>query len=249
MNIEERLLTINPYSRPGKKLNSHKYILIHYVGNPGSSALANRNYFNNLPKINEERIKQGLSPIYASSQYIIGLIGEKINCIPEDEVAYHAGNYTVNCNSIGIEVCHPDVTGVFSDTTKQSLKELVQDLVARYGIKEENIKRHYDITGKKCPLAYVNDVAWLELKSFLLDKNVDNEIKKEEFNMAKVYKNGSTRENVFAETNFRTKTGSLNPWEQVECLDVVNGAYLVKYKVDGTNTYKTGFCKYHGGVN
>ena len=66
--------------------------------------------------------------------------------------------------------------------------------------------------------------------------------------MAKTYKNGSTRENVFAETTFKTKTGSLDKYEQCECLDVVNGAYLVKYKVNGTNSYKTGFVKYNGGV-
>ena len=239
MNKIERFLTINPYSRPGKKLDSHKYILIHYVGNAGSSAMANRNYFESLKN----------KHICASSQYIVGLNGEIIHCIPDDEVAYHAGNYTINCNSIGIEVCHPNADGKFTDVTINSLKELVQELVSKYGIEEKNILRHYDITGKKCPLGYIDNTAWAELKSKLLNKdNTEAQIIKEEFNMAKTYKNGSTRENVFAETTFKTKTGSLDKYEQCECLDVVNGAYLVKYKVNGTNSYKTGFVKYSGGV-
>lgn len=239
MNKIERFLTVNPYSRPGKKLDSHKYILIHYVGNAGSSAMANRNYFESLKNRH----------IYASSQWIVGLEGEQVHCIPDDEVAYHAGNYTINCNSIGIEVCHSDWSGKFTDVTINSLKELVQELISKYGIEEKNILRHYDITGKKCPLGYIDNTAWEELKAKLLNKdNTEAQIIKEEFNMAKTYKNGSTRENVFAETTFKTKTGSLDKYEQCECLDVVNGAYLVKYKVNGTNSYKTGFVKYSGGV-
>lgn len=77
------------------------------------------------------------------------------------------------------------------------------------------------------------------------EKPVEN---KEEFNMAKTYKNGSTRENVFADTGLTVKIGSLNTYEQCECLDIVNGRYLVKYKVDGTNNYKCGFVEYHGNV-
>lgn len=72
--------------------------------------------------------------------------------------------------------------------------------------------------------------------------------KEEEFEMAKTYKNGKTRENVYAETNLKTKIGSLNPYETCECLAVVNKRYLVKYKVDGSNNYKCGFVKYNGGL-
>lgn len=80
------------------------------------------------------------------------------------------------------------------------------------------------------------------------EKPVVNE-NKEEFNMAKTYKNGSTVENVYADTGLTIKIGSLNTYEQCECLDIVNGRYLVKYKVDGTSNYKCGFVKYSGGVN
>lgn len=71
---------------------------------------------------------------------------------------------------------------------------------------------------------------------------------REEFEVAKTYKNGSTKEIVYADTSLKTKTGSLNPNEVCECLAIVNGKYLVKYKVDGTSNYKCGFVKYSGGV-
>ena len=50
MNIEDRLLTINPYSRSGEKQNKIEKIVVHWVGNAGSSAIGNRNYFENYVK-------------------------------------------------------------------------------------------------------------------------------------------------------------------------------------------------------
>ena len=71
---------------------------------------------------------------------------------------------------------------------------------------------------------------------------------KEDFEVAKTYRNGSTSEPVYADTTLKTKTGSLDKYEVCECLAVVNGVYLVKYKVNNSTAYKTGFVKYSGGV-
>jgi N-acetylmuramoyl-L-alanine amidase len=48
MDIQQMLLTPNKYSRPQNKLTDVKGIVIHYVGNAGSKAVANRNYFESL---------------------------------------------------------------------------------------------------------------------------------------------------------------------------------------------------------
>lgn len=50
-----KYLTINKYSRSGEKQNKIQYQVVHWVGNANTSAIANRNYFNNLPSINKER--------------------------------------------------------------------------------------------------------------------------------------------------------------------------------------------------
>ncbi len=91
MYIVEQLLDINNYSRPGLSMKEIKGIVIHYVGNAGSSAIGNRNYFNNLATTRAT---------YASSHYIVGLEGEVIMCVPENEIAYHAGNLDVNYSYI-----------------------------------------------------------------------------------------------------------------------------------------------------
>lgn len=148
MEITERLLTPNKYSRPQTKLGKVKKIAVHYVGNAGSTAIANRNYF--------EGLKNGKG-IYASCHYIIGLQGEIIRCIPESEIAYCTNS--ANGYSISIECCHPKADGKFNEATYNSLVELCVDIAQRYNLNPiEDIIRHYDVTGKKCPLYWVNNV-------------------------------------------------------------------------------------------
>ena len=139
------LIEPNKYSRPQTKIGTIKNIVVHYVGNAGSTAENNARYFNNL--------KNG-SGTYASAHYIIGNDGVVIRCVPENEVAYHASS--ANSYSIGIEVCHPDSTGKYTDLAYKSLIELLVDLCTRYKLEPtQAISRHYDVAGKMCPKYYV----------------------------------------------------------------------------------------------
>ena len=165
MKVQTELLTINKYSRPATKIGKIKNVVIHWVGNAGSSAINNRNYFESLKT----------KGTYASSHYIVGLEGEIIQCVPEDEVAYHASS--ANSYSIGIEVCHPNWIGKFNEKTLVSLYELCADICKRYSLNPlTDIIRHYDVTKKICPKYYVeNPTEWQQLKSNvnkLLNSNV-----------------------------------------------------------------------------
>ena len=143
MKITDALLTPNKYSRPQIPLKSVKKVVLHYVGNPKSSAMANRNYFEN----------QKSGGRYVSSHYIVGLEGEILRCVPENEVAYCSNQ--ANTYSISIECCHPDATGKFTDATTASAAELCAYLLKKYGLSVDDLIRHYDITGKQCPLWFV----------------------------------------------------------------------------------------------
>lgn len=74
------------------------------------------------------------------------------------------------------------------------------------------------------------------------------ETSKVEFETAKTYRNGSTSEPVYADTARTVKIGSLNPWEECDCLGTVGGMYIVRYRVDGTTGHKVGLVVYSGGV-
>ena len=140
MTIQEMFLTPNKYSRPQIPLKEVKKIAVHYVGNPNTSALANRNYFENC--------KEGGR--YVSSHYIVGLKGEVIQCIPTDEWSYCTNQ--ANGYSISIECCHPKSDGVFNDSTYVSLCELCAMLLKKYNLTTDDLIRHFDITQKTCPL-------------------------------------------------------------------------------------------------
>ena len=161
MNIKEMLITPNKYSRPQTKIGTIKNIVIHWVGNAGSTAENNAKYFDGL-KVGKKN--SAGSYIYASSHYIIGNDGTIIRCIPENEVAYHASK--ANSYSIGIEMCHPNWTGKFTDLAYKSLVELVVQLCNRYKLEPtQAIIRHYDVTGKDCPKYYVRHLdEWEKLK-------------------------------------------------------------------------------------
>ena len=155
IKVKEMLITPNKWSRPQTKIGTIKNIVVHWVGNAGSTAENNAKYFDSL--------KDGRG-VYASAHYIIGNDGVVIRCVPENEVAYHVSK--ANNYSIGIEVCHPDNTGRYTDLAYKSLIELLVDLCSRYKLEPTQvIIRHYDVTGKICPKYYVeNEKAWKQLK-------------------------------------------------------------------------------------
>lgn len=144
--VIKNYLTPNEYSRPGKELKEVNAIVVHYVGNPGTTAALNRSYFENLKDTHATS---------ASSHYIIGMEGEIIQCVPLNEISYASNNR--NKDTIAIECCHPDETGQFTTATYKSLVKLVAALCRTYDLDPETgIIRHYDVTGKYCPLYYVN---------------------------------------------------------------------------------------------
>ena len=150
--ISEQLLTINDWSRPGVKIKRLDYIVIHYLGNPKTTGQENHDYFESLKE---------LQNVSMSANYVIGLEGEIIHCVPDDEVAYASNR--LNSYSISIENCHPDETGRFTDATYGSLVKLVAYLAEQYGIDRDHIIRHYDVTGKECPRYFVDhEDAWVK---------------------------------------------------------------------------------------
>lgn len=159
ITIEQRLIQKNQYSRPGISLKRVKGIVVHYTANPQSDAMDNRNYFNNLAQENIGRE----NPTYASSHFIIGLDGKIVQCIPLGEIAYASNNR--NSDTIAIECCHKDSSGKFTKMTYKALVELLVYLCVRYDLDEEDVIRHYDVTGKACPLYFVeHEDKWEELK-------------------------------------------------------------------------------------
>ena len=86
------------------------------------------------------------------------------------------------------------------------------------------------------------------VQSYMIDKPIDNKIEEGSDEPVRAYQNGSTSENVYADTNCTIKIGSLNPREKCDCFGLFNNRAMVRYLVDGTKNYKIGFCKWIDGV-
>lgn len=152
--LDVQLLTVNKYSRPGTRLEKVNGVVIHYVGNAGTTAAQNRSYFESLKDTHKTS---------ASSHFVIGMEGEIIQCIPTSEIAYASNNR--NEDTVSIECCHPKKDGKFTDETYDSLVELTAFLCCKYDLEMEDIIRHYDVTGKECPKYYVkHEEEWIRFK-------------------------------------------------------------------------------------
>lgn len=152
--LDVELLTVNPYSRPGTALEKVNGIVIHYTANPGATAIANRNYFENLKDTHTTK---------ASSHFVVGLEGEIVQCIPTAEIAYASNDR--NSDTISIECCYKNADGSFEQATYDSVIRLTAWLCEKFGLTSEDVIRHYDVTGKLCPLYYVeHEDAWTQFK-------------------------------------------------------------------------------------
>ena len=157
--ITEDFLTVNPYSRPAEPLDGVKNIFVHYTANKNTSARQNRSYFENLGITGETS---------ASDHFIIGYDGEIIQCLPLDEIGYAVK--TRNYDSISIECCYRDDSGKFTDATYQSLLQLTAWLLKEYKLAPNDVLRHYDVGGKKCPLYFVeHEDSWEQFRQDLTD--------------------------------------------------------------------------------
>lgn len=178
MKIVQDLLTINQYSRWGKALKGVKAVVIHWVANSKSTAKQNRDYF--------ESRKDGKNG-YGSAHYIVDLDGTIIQCIPNDEIAFHVGTSTVdpasgkyytdlarekfgvyavdyvhqspNSLTLGIELTHKNDKGQFTKETLEAAAELAAKLLKDAGLNPEtDLLRHYDVVGwKDCPRWFVKN--------------------------------------------------------------------------------------------
>ena len=82
--------------------------------------------------------------------------------IPPGYMSYGVTGH--NEHIITIETCFKDPAGRFELDTIANLRRVVKKCIRDFGIPPENVVRHYDLTGKKCPWYYVdNPKEWTRL--------------------------------------------------------------------------------------
>lgn len=146
MNIKKYYLTKSLNTRRMEKMNSIDKILVTSSKYNGFPALKNRNIIEMGKYKDEEEF---------SCHYIVGLKGEIINIIPEDEISFSTRGVNDD-NTISIMLC----VNKYGEYTKEELisfKKILNKLVKKYKIKEENILLEKDVNNSRRPKIIVDE--------------------------------------------------------------------------------------------
>ena len=179
-----------------------KYIVIHYTGNDGDTDENNGKYFkNNIVKasahyfVDDDSVTQSVPDAYIA--WSVG--GSKYsNCGKTGGGKYH-GKCT-NANSISVELCDDVKDGKVYPSAKtiENAIELVKFLMKKHNIPQENVIRHFDVTGKSCPAYWCGSDA------------KDKKWKTEFWNKLKESSKASTTKKTFNPYMVRITTKELN---------------------------------------
>ena len=167
--------------------------------------------------------------------------------------ATDGGNGQGNRKGIALEICYSKSGGARFEEAERLAAEYTAYLLKQYGWGIDKVKKHADFyPAKGCPHRTISE-GWQRfldmVNSYLQEKPANNEnIENGSDEPVRKYINGSTSENVYADTECTIKIGSLNPRETCDCFGTFNNRAMVRYIVTGTNNYKMGFCKWLGGV-
>ena len=183
----------------GRRGYTVDHIAVHYTGT-NASAHNNLLYFSR-------------NSVGASAHYFIDKDGTICQSVSESDVAWAVGQWAMNCRSISIECV--SAGDDFTDAQKASLRDLVLDIMSRYGIPASNVIRHYDVTGKLCPAPYVDGSKWNELHSYITSGTADN-IPAPEPEPSQPVSDG-------------VPSGCINPGESILAYDGYFGPLTVKY--------------------
>ena len=145
-----------------------RYIVLHYTAGNGDTARNNCDYYHRV------------GGLQASAHYFCDEHGA-MQSVRECDTAWHCGARAYwhpecrNGNSIGIEMCsrkRADGSYYILQETVANAAALAKDIMQRYGIDTDHVLRHYDVTGKRCPMPWVDDPAqWAAFLAMLTPQN------------------------------------------------------------------------------
>ena len=211
-----------------------RYIVMHYTANNGDTARNNCDYYHRV------------GGLQASAHYFCDEHGA-MQSVRECDTAWHCGARAYwhpecrNGNSIGIEMCsrkRADGSYYIKPETVANAAALAREIMQRYGIDTDHVLRHYDVTGKRCPMPWVDDPAqWTAFKDTLTlgrtnEEEDENMVKYKTIDDVPEWYRSEVQELMDAGALKGTGNGALDISE-----DVVRGAIIGMRYVEAKNPH------------
>ena len=175
MDIERsiRLISAHAANHGGtRKAGDIRYLIYHYTGNKGDTALNNGKYYSQKVSppasahyfVDDREVVQSVGDLTIA--WAVGG-GKWSDCAKTDGGKFYG--IAKNANSISIEMCGTKSkdSREASETTLENAAALGRLLMMRYNIPLENVIRHFDVTGKYCPAYLMDNEKWAAFKSRL----------------------------------------------------------------------------------
>ena len=240
MEIVKMLLPESKYAIKCPHQMNPEFIIIHNTANDASAMaeisymIGNNNKVSFHCAIDNYRIVQG---------------------VPFNRNTWNAtdgGNGKGNRKGIALEICYSKSGGERFEEAQKLAAEYTAYLLKQNNWEIDKVKKPEDFYPPKgCPHRTLSE-GWQNflnlVQSYMVDRPIDNNIESGSDEPVKTYQNGSTSENVYADTDCTKKIGSLNPREKCDCFGIFKDRAMVRYSVNGTSNYKIGFCKWTAGV-
>ena len=177
--VDIKIKTANRNNYGGKRSNADiKYIVIHYTANDGDTAMSNAKYFASGSRgasahyfVDSKNIVQSVKDNFVA--WAVG--GNKYNDVAKTGGGKFYGKCT-NSNSLSIEICDDIKNNAIypTEATINNVVELVRTLMKKYNINISNVIRHFDVTGKKCPMYWCGDsqknAIWISIKNRIVEE-------------------------------------------------------------------------------
>lgn len=160
LTIKYQDLLSPKHNKRARSYGKIQYIVVHYTAIPGISSYKMAKRFSTT--------KRQVSTHFVVDEHEIW------RCVPIEYAAWHCGSTKYkhpkarNDNSIGVDLCEDkiccdtqkviDLDWYFTEETLHLGAKLVAAMCLANNVPEENIIRHYDVTGKDCPVPFVGNI-------------------------------------------------------------------------------------------
>lgn len=232
------------YNSTSKRSKANiRFAVVHYTGNDGDTDEANANYFTSPNRkasahyfIDDDSITESVPVEYTA--YSVGGSKQDTGSKYSKNGAKYYGK-CINANSVSFELCdtQKDKKNNLSKKTRENAIDFIAKKMIELNIPSSNLIRHFDVTGKLCPIYFITDEDdWKKFKKEVINKMKELRTPKIPMVTLKIGDSGDDVRDLQVILNIVLKLNLVTDGEFGTATGKAVQRFKKKYKIDNTNT-------------